>query len=692
MGIVSATVGAVPLQQLESLKRLCDDLIDGVYVVDLEYRLLYANPALRRMMRLRPKSTERCSDQLKLDICQTSCILGACQRNKARAMWSETITHAARDGDLAVQVGASALLDEAGAVAGAIGFIRDVSVEVSLHTKYREQLERERRANEILEQTVQERTRELRAANREVRDILDNIQQGIFTVSPSLVVNPEHSRQVTWLFRDMKIAGASAAELLFPRPQDTEARQKLEDWLRLVFTQPHLPWDVLGQLVDREISYHPVGGGNPQAFVLDYVPIREDANVVKVMVLVEDVTEKRALLAEVERREREREADLAQIAEIIELDPEIFEQFLTEAEQLVTSAREHAASLAGLSYLEQRSVIDVVFRQVHTLKGNARSFKLSLISQRAHLAEGVLAELRDGKRSLDAELAQEIDRAMIELEEMVVRAGQLRDRVLKRTREPDRGHVRKEHRDPALPIKASRLLQIRTLSTKIADQLGTGGPVDSEDIQNLLLRVSSLTHVSFAKLLTRLRRMVSDLAISLGKQVDLIEEGTGDLEIQIEVLNILGDGLIHVLRNSIDHGIESPQERSAKGKNPTAKLNLRVQRKAGDWMIVEVTDDGGGIDTARVVKQAVLKGLIDEKRAATLSEGEAVDLIFLPGFSTREVVTDVSGRGVGMDAVRASAKALGGTVHVESQLGIGCKIVFKIPENVVVYGPPMKNG
>jgi two-component system chemotaxis sensor kinase CheA len=180
----------------------------------------------------------------------------------------------------------------------------------------------------------------------------------------------------------------------------------------------------------------------------------------------------------------------------------------------------------------------------------------------------------------------------------------------------------------------------------------------------------------------RFPRLVRDLSTKLGKQVELELVGK-DTELDRTVVDALGDPLVHLIRNSLDHGLEGPEERKAAGKPATGTLHLAA-RHAGGNVVIEVRDDGRGVDPAKVAQKAVERGLITEDAAATVDSARAVELLFHPGFSTAEVTSDISGRGVGMDAVRTSIRELGGEVLMTSELGQGTIAQIRLPLTLAI--------
>ena len=191
--------------------------------------------------------------------------------------------------------------------------------------------------------------------------------------------------------------------------------------------------------------------------------------------------------------------------------------------------------------------------------------------------------------------------------------------------------------------------------SRIADELQTS--------------VMSIRMLPVKTVFQRFPRLVRDLARSLGKEVRLVVEGEG-IELDKTILEQIGDPLVHVIRNAVDHGLETPEERRAKGKEASGQLTLRALHEAGG-VAIEVTDDGRGLDAAALKRKAVEKGLLTPEAAAGMSDEAAFQLIFLPGLSTAAKVTDVSGRGVGMDVVRSNVRNLQGTIEIRSKLGRG---------------------
>ena len=185
-----------------------------------------------------------------------------------------------------------------------------------------------------------------------------------------------------------------------------------------------------------------------------------------------------------------------------------------------------------------------------------------------------------------------------------------------------------------------------------------------------------------SNIFSKVPRIVRDLSQSLGRRVRLQVEGQ-ETELDKSLLEAIKDPLTHAVRNSLDHGIEPPEARVAAGKEPEGILKLRASQE-GSHVVIEVSDDGAGISVEKIRQKAIERGLITPQRAAQLSERELLQLIFLPGFSTAAAVTNVSGRGVGMDVVRTNVERIGGKVEIDSRAGKGTTLRMRIPLTLAI--------
>ena len=218
---------------------------------------------------------------------------------------------------------------------------------------------------------------------------------------------------------------------------------------------------------------------------------------------------------------------------------------------------------------------------------------------------------------------------------------------------------------------------------------------------NLQNTVMDMRLIPLKKVVGKFPRMVRDLARELDKEIDFAVEGE-DIELDRTILTEISDPLMHVIRNAIDHGVERPDERERKGKPREGQVTLRASRER-DHVIIEVVDDGAGLDVEEIRRQAVEQGIRSPEELETMSDSAIYDLVFHPGFSTAEEVTDVSGRGVGMDVVHETVTQLDGSVSVDSTPGEGTTVSLRLPVTMAIvkvlfvrvgdeeYGVPIKN-
>ena len=216
--------------------------------------------------------------------------------------------------------------------------------------------------------------------------------------------------------------------------------------------------------------------------------------------------------------------------------------------------------------------------------------------------------------------------------------------------------------------------QVRVLSETLA-QLN----LVTTDLQLAVMKTRMLP---IKKVFAKLPRMVRDLSQKLNKQVHLAMDGE-ETELDKSVADEIGDPLVHLVRNAIDHGIETPAERQAKGKPAEGQLTISASQE-GNSIVIRINDDGRGIQVEKIKAKALGKGLVSEAELATMEHREILNLIFLPGFSTAEQVTDVSGRGVGMDVVRTNIRKINGSVELESEPGKGSQIIIKLPLTIAI--------
>jgi len=269
------------------------------------------------------------------------------------------------------------------------------------------------------------------------------------------------------------------------------------------------------------------------------------------------------------------------------------------------------------------------------------------------------------KRQADSVIAAQTMRVDVrKLDELIDLVGELvleRNRLFQLSRELSMGRLEMQHLTEAFSQSTARLSFI------------------TEELQAAGLRARM---VPIDTVFRKFPRLVRDVAHNLKKEVDLLVSGE-DTELDKTMVEMIGDPLVHLVRNSLDHGLELPDVRESAGKPRKGTIRLEA-RQEGDQIIISVADDGAGIDPARIAKKAMEKGLVTADRLRTMTTREILDFVFLPGFSTAEKISDLSGRGVGMDVVRSNLTKLNGTIELESKLGAGTTVFLRLPLTLAI--------
>lgn len=360
-----------------------------------------------------------------------------------------------------------------------------------------------------------------------------------------------------------------------------------------------------------------------------------------------------------------------------------------------------------------RTRLDAIFRFVHTVKGSCGFLDLPQLERLSHAAEDALSAVRAGERTADARLVSAvlavIDRIgehvdAIEAREPIPEQG---DAGLMAALDPNAtGPVTLATTAPAAPRVLARSIRVPVdlldrMMTGVSDLVlarnelarGLRGGAESGGVDIGFERLSSsiaemretITRTRMARidhLFSALPRLVRDLSADLGKRVTLAVDG-GDVELDREMIEMVRDPLTHIVRNAIDHGVEPPADRVLAGK-PAAGSLCVAARQAGNQIVIEVRDDGRGIDPVKLVDKAVASGMMSAEEAARLTRDESLELIFRPGFSTARAVSAVSGRGVGMDVVRANVERIGGQVGIDSRPGEGLRVTLCVPMTLTI--------
>lgn len=416
---------------------------------------------------------------------------------------------------------------------------------------------------------------------------------------------------------------------------------------------------------------------------------------------------------------------------------ELQKDFLTEASFLLEACEESYLKLENPEARPEE--LNKIFRAAHSFKGTGASIGLTDLAELAHVVEDCLSILRTEPHLVTNEIISLLLRAgdafKVRVAQLQSAAGGTWDVTALRAdllacieslrsgsasatmafappahagaaehsaKAEDTGPVAEPtaHASSTIKIDSSRVQgvldiigELTIMKSQIVEgyrQLGVRN-VQHESLMALLDKcVRELQDKSLALRMTalkpvfiRIQRAVRDLSVKLGKPVEFEMHGE-DSEIDRGLIDLIGDPLVHIARNAVDHGVEKPDQRGSTGKPTAARVTLSAKQRSGN-LVIELTDDGRGIDRKKVAAKAVERGLLASEEAAdALSDNEIYQFLFAPGFSTAEVVTDVSGRGVGLDVVQSNIRKVKGTIDIESALGKGSLFRITIPMNATV--------
>ncbi len=394
-------------------------------------------------------------------------------------------------------------------------------------------------------------------------------------------------------------------------------------------------------------------------------------------------------------------------------------------EEFISETRETLAILAEQLVLWEKTpddhgLVDSVFRFVHTVKGSCGFLDLPRLSKLSHAAEEVLSAARDGELSPSAELVTAVLAVIDRISELTDALesgaavqdndGKLIDAMLlflgqragqaeaDETATPDAIEV-VEATDTFLKSRSGTVRVSLSLLDKLMNGISdlvlarnevsrqlrkTGSAEVEHSFDRLSASVAEMREAiglmrmqGIDRLFSTLPRLMRDICLELDKQIELVIEGN-DVEIDREMVDALRDPLTHILRNAADHGIEPAGERIANGKPIAGKIHI-MARQSGNQVLVEITDDGRGVDVERLGAKAIARKLCTAAEWQKLSERAKLETMFAPGLSTADTVSAISGRGVGMDVVRTNIQAIGGSIDLESQPGRGMKLTLRLP-------------
>ena len=524
--------------------------------------------------------------------------------------------------------------------------------------------------NDNLEDLVTERTKQLRQKTNDIQSMLENMPQGVLTIMENNVIHPEYSAYLETIFETREIAGKNFMELVFSDTNlGSDRLSQVEVACGSCIGEDKMNFEFNAHLMVTEFEKK-MTDGRVKTLELNWSPICDESETIeKIMLCVRDVTELRQLAAEANQKKRELEI----IGEILSVNQEKFHEFVDTSRQFIQKNEEIIRKASD----KEMENVSLLFRNMHTVKGNSRTYGLLHLTNTIHETEQGYDELRknpDAQWNPIALLSK-----LHETSALIEEYAQINDVKLGRKGPGRRGRVEK-----FLLVEKSQIAQ----SLKMLES------VDRSDMNALREALKDVNNTlkmfgteRVRDVLTGIVESMPSLAKELGKEPPSISIEDHGISLRNQGAGLIKNVFMHIFRNSIDHGLEKAEERVAQGKPPVGNIRLDVTMDEGQ-VCFKLHDDGRGLALASIREKAIEAKLLTEGEQRTPEE--LAQFILLPGFSTAKVVTEVSGRGVGMDAVRAFLKDEGGKMeirflddHVEADYR-AFEVVISMPDKYAI--------
>lgn len=497
--------------------------------------------------------------------------------------------------------------------------------------------------NYILEKKVSERTAELRNKNEDIQLMLGNMRQGLFTILEDGAIHPEYSKYLEYIFKSQKLGGANALELLFDGSDLSEdSLERVKYSLFAVMGDDEINFSINEHNFPTE--YRKIISGSISHISLDWSPICHEGVVDKIMVSVRDVTE----LKRVEEDVKERQSELDLIGQILSVQPKNFLNFIMSAGELVKKNKDIIVGKDRISEVDMRELL----RNMHTIKGNSRALNFDRISNFAHLIESEYANFKNGDKPVWSS-----EQRIGELDSMMVVIGEYH-RVFKDVLGRDKIESRGGELGGWIGYGTASMIveTVEAAESKFPDVARNKilAPINKVMV-NLL---STPLEVSLEDLINS----VGSIATQLNKKTPLVHFTGVNFRLATGYESVVVNALTHIFRNSVDHGIEYPDTRIALGKTDFGNIFLQVEQQ-NERIVIDVWDDGAGLNLSKLFMQGISRG--KWTGASEVAFGEIANVVFESGLSTKDTVSDISGRGVGMDAARALIEQAHGTIEIQ---------------------------
>ncbi|QHI97445.1 HAMP domain-containing protein [Xylophilus rhododendri] len=511
----------------------------------------------------------------------------------------------------------------------------------------RDEIGRSMLAFNAMVEKIEESTALVKQKAADIHAMLQYIPQGILTVEAEGLVHPEYSDHLRAILETEDIARRPVMTLVFEQTElGADALSQIEAALQACIGEDEMNFEFNAHLLPAEVSLA-MADGRRKILDLSWAPITDEhGNIQRLMLCLRDVTELRALARAASAQKRELEI----IGEILAVQHEKFHAFI-EGSTSFLAENEAAIDHAHRAQAHERGdTVKLLFRNMHTIKGNARTYGLRQLTDVVHHSEQHYDALRSGQAQWSTEeLLLDIAAVRSVLEEYT----QINAVKLGRTGPGRRGDAEKF-------VMVARH-DVQAMLERLDSGEAAGQPALGDAVHEVRETLRAAGTERLAQLLQGVTDSLPALAHELGKEPPQLAIDDHGLRIHTQFAGPLRNAFMHMFRNSMDHGIEAALERIAHGKPAAGSIRLHAELDA-ERLLLTLSDDGKGLNLAAIRERAVQRGLIAD--AASVNDEEAAELIFAAGFSTAASVTDVSGRGVGMDAVRGFVESDGGSIAI----------------------------
>lgn len=495
--------------------------------------------------------------------------------------------------------------------------------------------------NATLELRVAERTAQLRQKTQDINAMLNNMNIGVCTVVSGNRLHPEYSAYMRTIFGTDDFAGRDVLGTLFAESSlGEDSKAQIDAALGSILGEDSMMFDCNSHLLVKEMQI--MGrDGTSKTLKMGWSPINDDNNVVdKVLLTAEDITH----LRELELESSHQKDELEIISQIIRISIGNFNDFIASARKFADENRRLIQETQGLD----PEVIPTLFRNMHTIKGNARTYEFKRITNAAHAAEEEYDRLRKDAHAQwnPAKMLGELDA----VEAAIASYVEINEDVLGR-----KGRASDLLTSRGVFVSIEEISSLKSIAAELVKQ------GSSDTVIRLQKTANSLGLIPLERLVSGSLDSISSLAKELHKPTPKVEIVNGDIGFNHAIAQPLKSALMHIVRNSLDHGIEYPEERVLSGKPERGRLRVSCER-FGDHVELHVSDDGRGLALHKFYEKGLADGLFSADKPPT---PEALaELVFQSGLSTAAEITQISGRGVGMSAVRDFLNEQGATVRI----------------------------